>query len=135
MSWIRNTAETEHADLRSLGRKIEISGGREVEVDRLQVAHNGLVRTRGHVGYGGSQPVKKLLLELLLLRQGVTKRCRLSWLTNSPLEYEPKYGGIAGYQPMSTVVHMSPNNFGDLTPYLTYLLPVNVLVAAPGSIG
>ncbi len=25
--------------------------------------------------------------------QGVTKRCRLSWLTNSALVYEPKCGG------------------------------------------
>ncbi len=58
MSWIRNTAETEHADMRSLGGKVEISRGREVEVDRLQVSHDGLVRTRGHVGYGGSQPAK-----------------------------------------------------------------------------
>jgi hypothetical protein len=42
--------------------------------------------------------------------QGVTKRCRLSWLTNSALEYEPKWEGwgggvVAGSQPMSTVQH------------------------------
>jgi hypothetical protein len=34
-------------------------------------------------------------------KQGVTKRCRLSWLTNSAL-------GVAGPQPMSTAVHMEP---------------------------
>ncbi len=28
--------------------------------------------------------------------QGVTKRCRLSWLTNSLLVYETKYGGEGG---------------------------------------
>ncbi len=28
--------------------------------------------------------------------QGVTKRRRLSWLTNSALVYEPKCGGIGG---------------------------------------
>ena len=28
--------------------------------------------------------------------QGVTKRCRLSWLTNSALVYEPKCGGRGG---------------------------------------
>jgi hypothetical protein len=42
---------------------------------------------------------------------GVTKRCRLSWLTNSALVYEPKCGGrgeLRGSQPMSTVVHRSP---------------------------
>jgi hypothetical protein len=38
------------------------------------------------------------------LRQVVTKRCRLSWLTNSAFVYEPKCGGEggAGPQPMST---------------------------------
>jgi hypothetical protein len=43
--------------------------------------------------------------------QGVSKRCRLSWLTNSALVYEPKCGGrggVAGSQPMSTAVHRSP---------------------------
>jgi hypothetical protein len=29
------------------------------------------------------------------LQHGVTKRCRLSWQTNSALVYEPKYGGDA----------------------------------------
>ncbi len=36
--------------------------------------------------------------------QGVTKRCRLSWLTISALLYEPQCGGrggVAGSQPMS----------------------------------
>jgi hypothetical protein len=28
-----------------------------------------------------------------ILSQGVTERCRLSWLTNSVLVYEPKSGG------------------------------------------
>ncbi len=43
--------------------------------------------------------------------QGVTQRCRLSWLTNSALVYEPKCGGkggVAGSQPMSTDVHIDP---------------------------
>jgi hypothetical protein len=43
--------------------------------------------------------------------QGITQRCRLSWLTNSALVYEPKCGGGgegAGAQPMSTDVHMEP---------------------------
>ncbi len=53
--------------------------------------------------------------------QGYFKRCRLSWLTNSVLAYEPNCGGrggVAGSQPMSTAVHMAPKyvNFGDLTP-------------------
>ncbi len=37
--------------------------------------------------------------------QGVTKRCRLSWLTNSALVNEPKCegrGGVVGSRPMST---------------------------------
>jgi hypothetical protein len=38
------------------------------------------------------------------------KRCRLSWLTNSALVYEPKYvgGWVAGFQLMSTAVHVEP---------------------------
>ncbi len=58
---------------------------------------------------------------------GVTKRCRLSLMTNSALVYESQCGGIrgvAGSQPMSTAVHITCHgaqiNFGDLTPYLTY---------------
>ncbi len=40
--------------------------------------------------------------------QGVTKRCLLSWLANSALVYGGA-GGVAGFQPMSTAVHRSPN--------------------------
>ncbi len=52
------------------------------------------------------------LLHCHICRQGVTKRCRLSLLANSALPYEPKCGereGVAGFQPMSTAVHMGPN--------------------------
>ncbi len=57
--------------------------------------------------------------------QGVTRRCRLSWLTRAPLVYEPKCGGGGcGSQPMRTAVHITWHgaqiNFGDLAPYLTY---------------
>ncbi len=38
--------------------------------------------------------------------QGVTKRCRLSWLTNNALVYEPKCGGRGGVQ---LYIHRSPN--------------------------
>ncbi len=44
--------------------------------------------------------------------QGVTRRCRLSCLTNSALVYEPKCGGrgwAAGSQPMSAALHRRPN--------------------------
>jgi hypothetical protein len=50
--------------------------------------------------------------------QGVTKWCRLSWLTNRAQKLGQR--GVAGSQPMSTAVHRSPNNSGDLTPYLTF---------------
>ncbi len=68
-----------------------------------------------------------LLLLTTVLIQGVTKRCRLSWLTNSALVYEAKMRGdgrgVARSQPMSTAAHRSPKiNFGDLSPYLTYVL-------------
>ncbi len=45
---------------------------------------------------------------MIQIAQGVTKICRLSWLTKSTLVYEPKCGGVAGYQSMSTAVHMEP---------------------------
>jgi hypothetical protein len=45
--------------------------------------------------------------------QGVTQRCRLSWLTNRALVYEPKCGGGGEY----TGAHI---NFVDVTSYLTY---------------
>jgi hypothetical protein len=46
--------------------------------------------------------------------QGIKKRCRLFWMTNSALVYEPKCGGREGVagsqgQPMSTAVHRSQN--------------------------
>jgi hypothetical protein len=44
-------------------------------------------------------------------RESTKQRCRLSWLTNSALVYEPKCvgrGGVAGSQSMSTAVHMKP---------------------------
>jgi hypothetical protein len=50
--------------------------------------------------------------------QGVTKRCRPSWLTNSALVYVPKCGGGGGLETVGT--HGAKINFGDLTPYLTY---------------
>ncbi len=55
--------------------------------------------------------------------QVVTKTCRLSWLTNSALVYEPKCGGrggVAGSQPMSAAVHRNQTKL--LSPYLTYVL-------------
>ncbi len=59
--------------------------------------------------------------------QGVTKRCRLSWLTNSALVYEPKCGGRRGWGWACWVsaneyscAHGAQINLGDLTPYLTY---------------
>ncbi len=59
-----------------------------------------------------------------LSNQVVTKRCRLSWLTNSALVYEPKCerrGSCSGSQPMSTAVHRSPNKLWRSPPYLPYV--------------
>jgi hypothetical protein len=52
--------------------------------------------------------------------QGVTKRCRPSWLTNSALVYEPEWGG-GGCEVSAndcSWAHGAQVNFGDLTPYL-----------------
>ncbi len=62
--------------------------------------------------------------------QGITKRCRLSLLTNSALVYESQCGGIgdvAGSQPMSAAVHITWQraqiNFGDLPTYIFVICP------------
>ncbi len=55
--------------------------------------------------------VKFLNVPVLYDTPGITKRLRLSWLTNSALVYEPecgRRGEVAGSQPMSTAVHMEP---------------------------
>jgi hypothetical protein len=55
--------------------------------------------------------------------QGVTKRGRLSWLTNSALVYEPKCGGGGGGGDCGISANeysCAQINFGDLTPYLIY---------------
>jgi hypothetical protein len=61
---------------------------------------------------------------ILCCQQGVTKRCRQSWLTNSALVYEPKFGGMGEGCGVSANEYSCANeaqiNFGDLTPYLTY---------------
>jgi hypothetical protein len=55
--------------------------------------------------------------------KGVTKRCRLSWLTNSALVYEPKcWGGGGELRVLSQLVQLYTGaqiNFDDLTQYLT----------------
>jgi len=53
--------------------------------------------------------------------QGVTKRSRLSWLTNCAFVYESKCGGsceVSAYEYSYTGAQI---NFGDLTPYFTYV--------------
>jgi hypothetical protein len=57
--------------------------------------------------------------------QGFTKRCRLSWVTNSALVYEPKCGGGNRVCGVSANDYSCPHgayiSFGDyVTPYLTY---------------
>jgi hypothetical protein len=50
--------------------------------------------TRRLLRHGRSQvTIVEIKCELVYSHQGVTKRCRLSWLTNSALVYESKCGG------------------------------------------
>ncbi len=50
--------------------------------------------------------------------QGVTKRCRLSWQTNSALVYKTKFSGGGGSSGVSANEYtVAQINFGDLTPY------------------
>jgi hypothetical protein len=55
---------------------------------------------------------------ILLICYKVTKRCRLSWLTNSAIVYEPKRGGRVELRGLSQWVQLYTGdqiNFGDLT--------------------
>jgi hypothetical protein len=68
--------------------------------------HTDYIKLVSPVLYSPTKPIKTLPQT-----QGITKRCRLSWLTNSALVYEPNAGGwgrVAGSQPMSTAVYMEP---------------------------
>ncbi len=56
--------------------------------------------------------------------QGVTKRCRLSWLTNSAIVYEPKCGGrgLRGLSQRVQLCSQSPNKFCFYKDETTYKL-------------
>jgi hypothetical protein len=65
-------------------------------------------------------------------KQGVKKRCSLSWLTNGALVNEPKCGGeggvlAVGSQPMSTAQLYTG---AQITPYLTYECKCTLFVMA-----
>ncbi len=76
-----------------------------------------------HVSFCNKVYQSKNLALVKLSYQRVTKTCRLSWLTNSALVYEPKCGGggcgISANE--YSCAHGAQINFGDLTPYLTYV--------------
>ncbi len=65
------------------------------------------------------------------INQGLTKRCRLSWLTISALIYEPKCGGRGGGCWVSanehSCAHGAQKNFGDVTPCLSYGINTGIL--------
>jgi hypothetical protein len=76
-------------------------------------------------------PFNKVFPLQNLLSQGVTKRFRLSVLTNSGLFYESQYGGWGGGWGVSaneySCAHGAQINFGDLPSYLTYVLNLSVM--------
>jgi hypothetical protein len=67
-----------------------------------------------------------------LFIQGVTKRCRLSWLTTRALVCEPKCGemGVAGSHSANEYIkaHGAQINFGDLTPHLAMCVSLTLNV-------
>jgi hypothetical protein len=68
-------------------------------------------------------------------KQGITKKCCVSWLTNCALVYATNAGGgrgVAGSEPMSTA---SQINFGDPTPFYQMLQRVIYCTVAWGDIG
>ncbi len=68
--------------------------------------------------------------------QGVTKRCRLSVLTNSALVFEPKRGGgrkLRGHSQWVQLYTGDQINFGDLTPYFKFQCFGSTFFGSPGS--
>ncbi len=63
--------------------------------------------------------------------QGVTKRCRLSWLTRAQMCGKGGSCGVSVNEYSCTQEHRSPNNLGELTPYLSY---VSTVTSASGII-
>jgi hypothetical protein len=70
-------------------------------------------------------------------------RCRLSWLTNSALVYEPKCGwaggcGVSANEYSCAAVHNAHGaqiNFGDIAPYITYEITTRAELRAKGICG
>ncbi len=79
-----------------------------VPLNLLWWLHCGPSRVRSSI----VKSVEQTTVRNLKCNQGFTKRCRLSWLTNSALVIEPKCGveggWVAGSQTLSTAVHMEP---------------------------
>ncbi len=88
----------------------ERPGGQRLHQREQQHRVQRLGCQQSHTAPADGQEVRSAFA--LTLVRGFTKRCRLSWLTNSALVYDPKSGGgggVAGSQPMSTAVHRSSN--------------------------
>ncbi len=93
---------------------------RRITVTLLYVFELSIHGSAGKQG-GGNGGVTPLIPE------GVTKRCRLSWLTKSTLVYESRCGGDGvggggGFGVSAneySCAHGVQINFGDPTPYLT----------------
>ncbi len=88
-----------------------------------------ILRNKFSLTWGGAKflsmaSIVQILKMQLMQTQGATQRCRLSWLTNTALAYEPKCGGggeLPGLsQKMSTAVHMEPTITLEISTYLTY---------------
>ncbi len=72
--------------------------------------------TWGFAKFLSMASIVQILKMQLMLNQGVAQRCRLSWLTNSALVYEPKCGEgeVAGPKNKYSCAHVAQLNFGDL---------------------
>ncbi len=120
----RGRRDEGEGDRRSLNRRIAATGGAKNKVDKKKLQENNTkLKTETYHSdrlffyilnliYSNVMDINCLLHQrgFIRSRQGVTKKCRLSWLTNRALVYEPKCGGggVAGSQPMSIAVQMVP---------------------------
>ncbi len=81
-------------------------------------------------------PFHRHLADFFCIYQGVTitKRCRLSWLTNSAAYLSPNAGGGRACGGLSQWVQLYTEaqiNFGDIAPYLTF--GINIYLGVKGT--
>jgi hypothetical protein len=73
-------------------KELQSSHASLVEPMRCGIAKEGSDHSAVDQPFGPNMSRRSATTSLIMYNQGVTKRCRRSWLTNSALVHEPKWG-------------------------------------------